>query len=864
MLFLIGIGLVGFVLLQYSSKEILSSSEKKLNHTAELINTKFSDYVESLKQDITFVAQSPLLQKYLETKKESDRKLLSEEYQSLISSKPDLFQIRFIGLKDTGKEMVRVERRGPKVIIVPDDQLQEKGKRDYFVETVSLPADSMFISPIDLNKEYGEISAPFVPTLRLALPVYQGATLIGIIVINTDLSLIFNSFNQILEPPFELRMVNNTGYYLIHEDHLKTFGFEFGNPPGFRKEFGVWPEDLDNFNERVFSKDGVLYAIESLSFPRKDYELFVMVLAREEILLESYYVYRKNSFLIIIGLGLVFMFISFFYLSGQSKELKEITDEMRALPKTLQASNLPIKRKDEIGALANSFNEMSTLILKNLHSLELARATAEEAVREKEEFLENISHEIRNPLQSISGLCELLEKNNPSSHQLQLIKSLKFNSANLQSLVNDVLDYKKLLLGEVVFFDEWVSVEQLFEALYGSNNYVAITRKLKFIIEIDSFTKSIELYVDKLRLSQVINNLLVNAMKFTNTGGQVVLRSEKIKETIEKVVVRFSIIDTGKGIKPEMLEDIRKRYFTNSDKHAFADSFGLGLSIVIQLLERMGAKLQIKSEEGVGSTFFFDIETGYRQLPGVLPDTKKDITISGLSAMSLLVIDDDQQILSLYKHLFEGKVIKLVEARKLEEIPEKGSQSFDIVVADLRLGGESLKNGFDKIKDVLSDEALVYIVSARIPGSEVLPDTFSISAWMQKPVEINRFLKQIQQDVLGLRYGRPNTLSIKKDYDFDREKYKRALGLLISEWTGISKDLYQAIRLKDEAVCLNLIHKIITSVRRLELDKFEKMLTKIQDACPEGDVAYYEVIIPEAMTFYIDFLQTELNELPDF
>ncbi len=262
-------------------------------------------------------------------------------------------------------------------------------------------------------------------------------------------------------------------------------------------------------------------------------------------------------------------------MNNQAKELIEITDKIKTFPDELDAITLSTNRKDEIGALAQSFNQMSTLIRDNMLSLEQAKAEAELANKEKEEFLENISHEIRNPLQSISGLSEVLENNNPLPHQDKIIKSLKFNVSNLHNLVNDILDYKRLLRGDITFNNDWDDLKDFLEELHRSNNYFAVTKKISFSLKLEPDLKDKEIFIDKVRLSQVINNLVVNAIKYNRPGGAVVLQASKQNTSGDQTVIRFSVFDNGIGIATDLIKKIKERYFTTHQKQAFKDSLTL-------------------------------------------------------------------------------------------------------------------------------------------------------------------------------------------------------------------------------------------------------------------------------------------------
>ena len=218
-----------------------------------------------------------------------------------------------------------------------------------------------------------------------------------------------------------------------------------------------------------------------------------------------------------------------------------------------------------------------------------------------------------------------------------------------------------------------------------------------------------QIYIDKVRLSQVLNNLLVNAIKYTEVGGTVILKTEKQNSSSDDAIIRFSVYDNGVGIAPELINKIKERYFTHHQKRAFKDSFGLGLSIVVQLLEHFKTELKVESFKDEGSVFYFDILTKLRDNVNTHRGaTTSNAVITVLSNYRMLIIDDDEQIISLYQHLFGRLVKDLISARKVEEIPFDSIAPFDIVITDYRIGNKTMESSFSKLERICSKDSLVY------------------------------------------------------------------------------------------------------------------------------------------------------------
>jgi len=157
-----------------------------------------------------------------------------------LGSKPAYSQFRFIGVDDGGRELVRVDRSGPNgtVRVVPDAELQRKGDRSYFKETIKLAENEIYVSPIDLNQENGAVETPQVPTLRVATPIFApDGKPYGIVVINIDMGPAFDRIRASARPGEHIYVVDEQGNYLVHPDRGLEFGWELGRPANWRDDF---------------------------------------------------------------------------------------------------------------------------------------------------------------------------------------------------------------------------------------------------------------------------------------------------------------------------------------------------------------------------------------------------------------------------------------------------------------------------------------------------------------------------------------------------------------------------------------------------------------------------------------------------
>jgi len=853
---------LGYAIYRLSSNKVRENTLITLIHNNESAVLQFNAFLEDVRRDVWYLSKNPLLKDFIEKPQQNILKnKLATEFLAMLTAKDHYAQLRVISVEGKGKEQLRVDKTNGKLFVVHDSLLQIKGDRDYFRETVQLPQDSIYFSEINLNQEYGKVFIPVVPTLRVAAPLFVNESVWGIVIINVDLRFLFRKLEQLAGSRNELSLLNPNGYYLIHPDSAQEFLFEFEGLPNVELDLEKqsWlSTNLPSLTSKAFLDKHHAKSIIEYNYPRKSYLLYFMLSGKEADLLNVFNKWKWN----ILYLTLIFIFasiaIAIYWTRRQAREFKEITQSIIDFGTQPNVVSINIERNDEIGDLVKSFQEMSGRVHHYVNELMLAKNEADQANKAKQAFIENMSHEMRNPLQSIIGMTHMLEQNQPRADQKAFIQNLKFSAEHLLTLVNDVLDYRKLLNNQIVLAPKEIHLEEYINQIVKGHLFEAGQRKIKIKHDLDKQMQSLKIQADPVRLAQIINNLLTNAIRYSPENSTINLRiwMDEHKHCC------FEVLDQGPGISQENIENIlRLRPVTG--KALQSQNVGLGLPIVNRLLTLMQSDLIIQPRPGGGMCFGFKLALNYSSQPSM--NSISDDAAFYLRPMiqTCACLDDDPQNAFYYKHLFE-KVGIHCDWYEAPQALLNCSVRYPLIITDIHFANEQLLHYLDDLRMKLDTPNILVVVSARddiSPYSDLLHADKEM--FLQKPVTPEQLLNAVEHLLFLANFKTPAFNNLYALYDDEPSKSLQALELLSKEYIDLTPKLREALSAHDLTEFDRINHRLANSMRLLGMELLEQKMILTRELVSKNttDAAYATGMIVFGFHYLLKLFSTELDRL---
>ncbi len=407
-------------------------------------------------------------------------------------------------------------------------------------------------------------------------------------------------------------------------------------------------------------------------------------------------------------------------------------------------------------SLANSYGgsvEREGLWLE----MKIAKEKAEDAYKEKTNFLSTMSHEIRTPMNSVIGMTQLLLQEEPREDQKENLDLLNFSAQNLLNLINDILDYSKIEANKATLVKGKFNLYNTIQSLLSTLKTLVKAKGLVLIEKIDNELDHIFIS-DSVKLIQILSNLMSNAIKFTESGS-ITFKAQQFDDTEDSVYVRFTIQDTGLGIENEKLSYIFESFtqIDSSEKRMHGGT-GLGLAITKKLVELFGSEINVISEVGKGSTFYFDLKL----------EKAKNLDIMQLDEVKSNGYDDEEVVNGKRVLLVEDNKVNQVVANKFlqswgmqVEIAENGlialeilqKKDVDVVLMDLQMpvmDGITATKEIRKMKGEKWKKLPIIALTAAVLGEEEFnARNAGMDEFVSKPFNPKVLLNKISQVVLN-------------------------------------------------------------------------------------------------------------------
>ncbi|WP_091871653.1 tetratricopeptide repeat-containing hybrid sensor histidine kinase/response regulator [Pricia antarctica] len=387
--------------------------------------------------------------------------------------------------------------------------------------------------------------------------------------------------------------------------------------------------------------------------------------------------------------------IQFAFMGDELKRREQKIEELNAsknqsdIAAILTAAMLTIITLLAVSLFRNNQIKLKTndLLQTKNNELKAARDSAVSAMQAKTNFLSTVSHELRTPLYAVTGLTHLLLEENPSENQKEHLKSLKFSGDYLLNFINDILQINKIDAEKLETLNIEFNLKKVLQETIDSLQSSAKSNHTDIVLEYDNDIPS-HLMSDPIKLSQIFMNLVGNALKFTKNGTVTVV-AKLMKKMEEDVILYFEVRDTGIGISKDQQENIFDGFEQGSiEINREYGGSGLGLTIVKSLLGLFDSKIQLESELGEGSSFFFELNV--KSKDSLVDDVPFEITESeyNFKGLHILIVEDNKinQVITK-KMLTKKEITSDIANHGGEAIEMARENTYDAILMDIHMPG---------------------------------------------------------------------------------------------------------------------------------------------------------------------------------
>ncbi|MCB4799643.1 tetratricopeptide repeat-containing hybrid sensor histidine kinase/response regulator [Neotamlana laminarinivorans] len=390
-----------------------------------------------------------------------------------------------------------------------------------------------------------------------------------------------------------------------------------------------------------------------------------------------------------------------------------------------------------------------TLEIKN-NELEIAKDEAVKSAELKSKFISNVSHELRTPLYGVVGITSLLlEKNDLNDSDKKYLNSLKYSGDYLLNLINDILQVGKIEAEKVEIKNVSVNLPEMLQNIVNTFNYRLEETNNKLLLSIDNYVPQY-IFCDKVRLSQILINLIGNSVKFT-TNGVIKLNVKLLSKEDAKVGLRFEVEDNGIGIPKEKFDTIFENFSQIEESNLNYQGTGLGLSITKNLINLFGGDIKVKSEVNVGTIISFELDFNVDTQNTINKPKTKSFEKQALKTgaeIKILVAEDNKinQVVTRSLLTKQGYTCFIVDngEKALEEVR---NNHYDLVLMDINM---PVMNGNDATKAIRrfnNEIPIIALTAADIDDVSKNCNEIGFNDYIIKPFDNYEFFQVISENL---------------------------------------------------------------------------------------------------------------------
>lgn len=509
--------------------------------------------------------------------------------------------------------------------------------------------------------------------------------------------------------------------------------------------------------------------------------------------------------------------------------------------------------------------------------LRKAKSLAEQASKAKEAFLSTMSHEIRTPMNTIIGVSNLLMEDNLRPDQLNNVEMLKFSSQNLLGIINDILDFNKIEAGKIEFEAIDFDLKKLLLNIKQSFQQKSQEQGIDLLVDYDTALPN-TFIGDSLRISQVINNLISNAIKFTHDGF-VKISVASVATNAEQHNIQFQVKDSGIGMEKEEITKVFEDFSQGKqDTSRKFGGTGLGLSITKRLLALMGSDIEVKSNVGKGSTFTFQLTltAGKDDNNSEIP-ANEVIKMPNADSVKVLIVEDNKiNITILQQFLSRWGIVSSVAMNGFEAIEKVKSENFNLIIMDVRMPE---MDGYEATIAIRALEGAYFreipIIALTASATSDIKEkvkSVGMNDFLTKPFDPDELFAKISQYTLE---GGSERFTHKNPSLLNSTVYKSQLPYLYQICDGDNQMILDILTTIVETVPSELnkisslygeknfpqlaekIHKIKPNLQSLELKELFTLADRLDKAASQND----EIFIKKSLSGFIASILKELTKI---